>query len=107
MIFFNIFSTLERGENMILVCKNFTYTNTLLSDKKLMSKNFNDDTSLPSAIHFEMDESELSKNCPEKIGFGMKYSDALEFEIHLMKDDTIVDYFDLPLSKDEYEDVVA
>lgn len=107
MIFSIYFSHKKGVKIMILVCNNFTYTNTLLSDRKLMSVNFNDDTSLPSAIHLEMDESELLKNRPEKTGFGMKYSDALEFEIHLMKDDTIVDYSDLPFSENEYEDVVA
>lgn len=44
----------EVKEKMILVCKDFKFDNNSLSKQNLISVNFDDDTSLPSALNRDM-----------------------------------------------------
>ena len=73
---------------MILVCKDFKFDNQTLSQKHLISVNFEEDTSIPSVLTREMESSDMNKYRPETTGFGTRYSETLVFDIHLMKDDS-------------------
>lgn len=64
---------------MVLVCKDLTYDNNSLSKKKLMSVNFDNETSLPSIISREMDESSMNQYRSETNGFGITYTETLNF----------------------------
>lgn len=77
----------EVKEKMILVCKDFKFDNNSLSKQNLISVNFDDDTSLPSALNRDMESSEMNKYRPERIGFGTVYTDVLTFDIHIIKND--------------------
>lgn len=93
---------------MILVCKDFSFDNRKLSTQKLISVNFDDDTTLPSSITREMDFSEMNKYRLKQNDYGIKYSDVLTFDLHLMKDINIYpDQTDLEFSNSEYEQIVS
>ena len=93
---------------MILVCKDFTYENNSLIRNKLMSVNFDDDTSLPSSISREMDESSMNQYRSETNGFGITYTDTLNFEIHIMKEfDEFTSQNELEFTPSEYDDLVS
>lgn len=93
---------------MILVCKDFSFDNRKLSTQKLISVNFDDDTTLPSSITREMDFSEMNKYRLKQNDYGIKYSDVLTFDLHLMKDINIYpDQTDLEFSNAEYEQIVS
>lgn len=93
---------------MILVCKDFTYENNSLIKNKLMSVNFDDDTSLPSSISREMDESSMNQYRSETNGFGITYTDTLNFEIHIMKEfDEFTSQNELEFTPSEYDDLVS
>lgn len=94
--------------NLILICNDFEFLNAKLSDKGLMSVNFDTDTTLPSAIIRELEVSEMNKYKHETFGYGMKYTDVLEFEIHIMKNcKNTKTQSEFKFSNDEYEDIVA
>lgn len=94
---------------MILECKDFLFDNeTIKNNYGLLSVNFDDDTTLPSAIVREMDVSEMTQYRSETTGYSMKYTDVLEFDIHLTKDYCDAsDQNELRLEVDEYERIVS
>ena len=92
---------------MVLVCKDLTYDNNSLAKKKLMSVNFDNETSLPSTISREMDESSMNQYRSETNGFGITYTETLNFEIHIMKQfDEFTSQNELEFTPEEYDDLV-
>lgn len=93
---------------MILVCKDFKFDNNSLSKQNLISVNFDDDTSLPSALSRDMEFSEMNKYRPERIGFGTVYTDVLTFDIHIIKDDSMCkSQEEMEFTNEEYETLVS
>ncbi|MBC5688237.1 hypothetical protein H8S37_04745 [Mediterraneibacter sp. NSJ-55] len=93
---------------MILVCKDFNYDNKSLINQKYMSVNFEDDTSLPSSISRTMETSDMNKYRPEENGFGITYSEVLEFEVHIVKNfDEFTSQSEMEFSNTEYEKLVS
>lgn len=93
---------------MILVCQDFKFDNQTLTQKHLISVNFEEDTSLPSVITREMESSEMNKYRPETTGFGTRYSETLVFDIHLMKDDSFyVSQEELEIEQSDYESIAS
>ena len=98
----------EVKEKMILVCKDFKFDNNSLSKQNLISVNFDDDTSLPSALNRDMESSEMNKYRPERIGFGTVYTDVLTFDIHIIKDDSMCEsQEEMEFTNEEYETLVS
>ena len=98
----------EVKEKMILVCKDFKFDNNSLSKQNLISVNFDDDTSLPSALSRDMEFSEMNKYRPERIGFGTVYTDVLTFDIHIIKDDSMCkSQEEMEFTNEEYETLVS
>ena len=93
---------------MILVCKDFKFDNQTLSQKHLISVNFEEDTSIPSVLTREMESSDMNKYRPETTGFGTRYSETLVFDIHLMKDDSFyVSQEELEIEQSDYESIAS
>ena len=93
---------------MILVCNNFEYDGKSLTGLKLSSVNFDDDTTLPSSLSREMESSTMNKYRPETNGFGIKYTESLNFDIYITKDTTLYGGQDeFEFTPDEYENIVA
>lgn len=93
---------------MILVCKDFKFDNNSLSKQNLISVNFDDDTSLPSALNRDMESSEMNKYRPERIGFGTVYTDVLTFDIHIIKNDFMCkSQEEMEFTNEEYETLVS
>lgn len=98
----------EVKEKMILVCKDFKFDNNSLSKQNLISVNFDDDTSLPSALNRDMESSEMNKYRPERIGFGTVYTDVLTFDIHIIKNDFMCkSQEEMEFTNEEYETLVS
>lgn len=93
---------------MFLECKDFLFDNDAISNHHLLSVNFDDDTTLPSSIVREMDVSEMTQYRSETKGYSMKYTEVLEFDVHLIKDfcDTS-NQEELRLLPDEYDEIVS
>lgn len=93
---------------MILVCKDFTFSNKTLSSQGFTSVNFDDDTTLPSSLSREMDSGTINQYRTEINGFGIKYSDTLQFNIHIIKDyDENTDQNEMEFTPNEYDSLVA
>lgn len=93
---------------MILVCKDFEFDNKSLLRQNLISVNFDDDTSLPSALNRNMETSEMNTYRHERIGFGAVYTDVLTFEIHIIKNPDIkTSQKEMEFTNDEYESLVS
>ena len=93
---------------MILVCKDFTFSNKTLSSQGFASVNFDDDTTLPSSLSREMDSGTMNQYRTEINGFGIKYSDTLQFNIHIIKDyDENTDQNEMEFTPNEYDSLVA
>lgn len=93
---------------MILVCKDFKFDNKTLSGQHFKSVNFDDDTTLPVSISREMDVGTMNMYRSDVNGFGIKYSDTLQFNIHITKDfDEYTTQEEMELSADECDSLIS
>ncbi len=92
---------------MILVCDDFEYDKQKLSDKGLVSVNFESDTTLPSSIKREMDSSTMNKYRPETVGLGIKYTEVLTFDIHIGKNFCNMSQSQFEMTPEEYDEIAA
>lgn len=93
---------------MILICKDFKYDNKTLSSQNLMSVNFDSDTTLPSSLTREMDTGTMNQYRTEVNGFGIKYSNTLQFNVHIIKDyDENTDQNEMEFTPNEYDSLVT
>lgn len=93
---------------MILVCDDFTFDKKSLKNQDYITVNFDDDDTLPSSITREMDTGTMNQYRTEINGFGIKYSNVLTFDIHIMKDICNSNLQeDLQFTPDEYDSLVA
>lgn len=93
---------------MILVCNDFVFDNKKMSEQNISSVNFSSDTTLPSSLSREMEKSNMNKYRTETNGFGTKYTETLNFEIHLAKSgDEHTPQQDLAFTPSEYERIAA
>lgn len=90
---------------MLLTCKDFIYDNFRLSDYDYISVNFENETTLPSAINRNMEVSNMNRFRKETIGFGITYEDTLEFDIHIIKN--FCNCTSQRFSANEYENLVS
>ena len=93
---------------MILLCNDFSYDGKSLKGQNFITVNFDDDDALPSSIKREMDSGTMNQYRTEVNGFGIKYSDTLVLDIHIMKDMCNVNSQDeLKFSPDEYDSLLT
>ena len=93
---------------MILICDDFSYEGKTLKSQKYISVNFDNDTELPSSITREMEASNMNKYRTKETGFGISYTDTLEFDVHIMKDYCVSsEQTSLRFSAEEYDAAVA
>ena len=93
---------------MILLCDDFTFDGKSLKSQNYITVNFDDDDTLPSSIQREMDSGTMNQYRTETNGFGIKYSETLVIDIHIIKNICNVNSQDeLIFSPDEYDSVLA
>lgn len=93
---------------MILVCKDLKFNGKTLSAQGYSSLNFDNDTTLPSLISREMDSSDMNFYRPKTNGFGISYTDTLNFDLHIAKafeDSPSQD--EMEFSPEEYDALVS
>lgn len=92
---------------MILICDDFTFDGNSLKSQNYITVNFDDEDSLPSSIRREIDSGTMNQYRTETNGFGIKYSETLVFDVHIMKDIcNSTSQNDLIFSPDEYDSVL-
>ena len=89
------------------ICKDFTYEGKKLSDFNLIMVDFDESTDIVLAMNREIIRGESTKYRSIQNHLGTKYSENLEFEIHLMKDPCVVDteYHKYELSREELQEI--
>lgn len=93
---------------MILVCKDFKFDGKTLSSQNFSSLNFDSDTSLPSYLSREMDAGEMNQYRPIVNGFGIRYTDTLNFDLHIAKNfDEYTSQDEMEFSSKEYDSLVS
>lgn len=93
---------------MILICDDFTFDGKSLKSQNYITVNFDDDDALPSSIKREMDVGTMNQYRTEINGFGIKYSESLIFDIHIMKAICNTNLqSDLQFTPDEYDLLVT
>ena len=93
---------------MILVCKDMKFDGKTLSAQGYSSLNFDNDTTLPSLISREMDSSEMNRYRPKTNGFGITYTDTLNFDLHIAKAfDDSPSQEEMEFTPDEYDSLVS